>query len=318
MFLKSAILAALALSVLPGWNAEVPTAAPRRPLVVATIFPIYDWTRQIAGDRAGAIDLVLLQDGGTDFHSYQPTVRDLERITRCDVFVQVGGESDAWVSGALAQGGNPHRKVVNLIRELGTRAKTEQALEGMQRESSAGAPEVDEHVWLSLRNAAYLVGPIAEALAQADPAGAAAYRENAAAYRRQLERLDADFRTRIARHARRNILFGDRFPFRYLADDYGLVCYAAFAGCSAESEASFKTIVFLAQKVDALGLPAILTLERPGHRIAETIRDATKTRRQKILRMDSLQSVGRAEVQRTTYLSAMQRNLATLDEALGE
>ena len=214
-----AIFVVAALSVLPGWSAEVPTAAPRRPLVVATIFPIYDWTRQIAGDRVDAIDLVLLQDGGTDFHSYQPTVRDLERIARCDVFVQVGGESDAWVSGALAQGGNPRRKVVNLIRELGTRAKTEQALEGMQRESSADAPEVDEHVWLSLRNAAYLVGPIAEALAQADPAGAAAYRENAAAYRRQLERLDADFRTRIARHARRNILLGDRFPFRYLADD---------------------------------------------------------------------------------------------------
>ena len=318
MFLKFAILAVAAVSVLPGWSAAQTAAAPRRPLVVATIFPIYDWTRQIAGDRVGAIDLVLLQDGGTDFHSYQPTVRDLERIARCDVFVQVGGESDAWVSGALAQGGNPRRRVVNLIRELGTRAKTEQALEGMQTKPSAEAPEVDEHVWLSLRNAACLVGPIAEALAQADPAGAAAYRDHAAAYRRQLERLDADFRTMVASHARRNILFGDRFPFRYLADDYGLVCHAAFAGCSAESEASFKTIVFLAQKVDALGLPAILTLERPGHRIAETIRDATKTRRQKILRMDSLQSVGRAAVPRTTYLSAMQRNLATLAEALGE
>jgi len=317
MFLKFTILAVAAVSVLPGWSAVQTTAASRRPLVVATIFPIYDWTRQIAGDRVGAIDLVLLQDGGTDFHSYQPTVRDLERIARCDVFVQVGGESDAWVSGALAQGGNPRRRVVNLIRELGTRAKTEQTLEGMQTKPSA-APEVDEHVWLSLRNAVCLVGPIAEALAQADPAGAAAYRDHAAAYRRQLERLDADFRTMVASHARRNILFGDRFPFRYLADDYGLVCHAAFAGCSAESEASFKTIVFLAQKVDALGLPAILTLERPSHRIAETIRDATKMRRQKILRMDSLQSVGRAAVSRTTYLSAMQRNLATLAEALGE
>ena len=317
MFLKLAILAVAAVSVLPGWSAAQTAAAPRRPLVVATIFPIYDWTRQIAGDRVGAIDLVLLQDGGTDFHSYQPTVRDLERIARCDVFVQVGGESDAWVSGALAQNGNPRRRVVNLIRELGARAKTEQALEGMQTKASA-APEVDEHIWLSLRNAVCLVGPIAEALAQADPAGAATYRDHAAAYRRQLERLDADFRTMVASHARRNILFGDRFPFRYLADDYGLVCHAAFAGCSAESEASFKTIVFLAQKVDALDLPAILTLERPGHRIAETIRDATKTRRQKILRMDSLQSVGRAAVPRTTYLSAMQRNLATLAEALGE
>ena len=312
MFLKLAILAVAAVSVLPGWSAAQTAAAPRRPLVVATIIPIYDWPRQIAGDRVDAIDLVLLQDGGTDFHSYQPTVRDLERIARCDVFVQVGGESDAWV------GGNPRRRVVNLIRELGTRAKTEQALEGMQTKPSADAPEVDEHVWLSLRNAVCLVGPIAEALVQADPAGAAAYRDHAAAYRRQLERLDADFRTMVASHARRNILFGDRFPFRYLADDYGLVCHAAFAGCSAESEASFKTIVFLAQKVDALGLPAILTLERPGHRIAETIRDATKTRRQKILRMDSLQSVGRAAVPRTTYLSAMQRNLATLAEALGE
>ena len=317
MFIKFAMLAA-ALSVLPGWSAAQTVAASRRPLVVATIFPIYDWMRQIAGDRVDAIDLVLLQDGGTDFHSYQPTVRDLERIARCDVFVQVGGESDAWVSGALAQGGNPRRRVVNLIRELGARAKTEKALEGMQTKPSADAPEVDEHVWLSLRNAACLVVPIAEALAQADPAGAAAYRDHAAAYRRQLERLDADFRTMVASHARRNILFGDRFPFRYLADDSGLVCHAAFAGCSAESEASFKTIVFLAQKVDALDLPAILTLERPGHRIAETIRNATKTRRQKILRMDSLQSVGRADVQHTTYLSAMQRNLATLDEALGE
>ena len=318
MFFKLAILAVAAVSVLPGWSAAQTAAASRRPLVVATIFPIYDWTRQIAGDRVGAIDLVLLQDGGTDFHSYQPTVRDLERIARCDVFVQVGGESDAWVSGALAQGGNPRRRVVNLIRELGARAKTEKALEGMQTKPSADAPEVDEHVWLSLRNAVCLVGPIAEALAQADPAGAAAYRDHAAAYRRQLERLDADFRTMVASHARRNILFGDRFPFRYLADDYGLVCHAAFAGCSAESEASFKTIVFLAQKVDALDLPAILTLERPGHRIAETIRDATKTRRQKILRMDSLQSVGRAAVPHATYLSAMQRNLATLSEALGE
>ena len=318
MFLKFAIFAVAAWSVLSGRGAEPPTAVPPRPLVVATIFPIYDWTRQIVGDRSGAIDLVLLQDGGTDFHSYQPTVRDLERIVRCDVFVQVGGESDAWVSGALAQNGNPRRRVVNLIRELGVRAKTEKALEGMQANPSDGSPEVDEHVWLSLRNAACLVGPIAEALAQADPSGAAAYRAHAAAYRRQLERLDADFRTMVGSRARRNILFGDRFPFRYLADDYGLVCHAAFAGCSAESEASFKTVIFLAQKVDALGLPAILTLERPGHRIAETIRDATKTRRQKILRMDSLQSVGRAEAQHATYLSAMRRNLETLAEALGE
>ena len=318
MFPRFAIFAVAALSVLPGWSAELPAAASRRPLVVATIFPIYDWVRQVARERVDAIDLVLLQDGGTDFHSYQPTVRDMERIARCDVFVQVGGESDAWVSGALAQSGNPRRRVVNLIRELGTRAKMEQRLEGLPAKPSAEAPEVDEHIWLSLRNAAWLVGPIAEALAQADPAGALAYRDCAAAYRRQLERLDADFSVRIAHCPRRTVLFGDRFPFRYLADDYGLVCHAAFAGCSAESEASFKTIVFLAQKVDALGLPAILTLERPGHRIAETIRDATKTRRQKILRMDSLQSVGRTAVPRTTYLSAMQRNLATLVEALGE
>ena len=177
--------------------------------------------------------------------------------------------------------------------------------------------EADEHVWLSLRNARKLTAVIADALAEIDPAAADHYKANAAAYIEKLDALDAQYTETVSSAAYKTLLFGDRFPFRYLADDYGLTYFAAFSGCSAESEASFETIIFLTKKMDELGLPAVLTIENPKTRIAETIVQNTAAKNQKILSMDSMQGTTSRDIQAgVTYLSVMEANLNVLKEAL--
>ena len=177
--------------------------------------------------------------------------------------------------------------------------------------------EADEHVWLSLRNAKKLTAVIAETLAEIDPDCADAYRGNAAAYAEKLDDLDKQYTEMIGKAAYKTLLFGDRFPFRYLADDYGLDYFAAFSGCSAESEASFATIIFLAQKVDELALPAVLTIENPKTKIAETVVQSTTAKNQKSLSMDSMQGTTAQDIQSgKTYLAVMEANLNVLTEAL--
>ena len=177
--------------------------------------------------------------------------------------------------------------------------------------------EADEHVWLSLRNAGKLTKVIADTLSEIDPDYAEYYQSNASAYIGELAGLDARYTETVSDSAFKTVLFGDRFPFRYLADDYGLTYYAAFSGCSAESEASFQTIVFLAQKVDELGLPAVLTIEHPKTKIAETVVSTSRAKNAKILSVDSMQGTTAADIQAgTTYLSVMEANLEVLKEAL--
>ena len=299
--------------------------------VVTTIFPIYDWVRQIAGDGAGQMELTMLLDSGSDLHNFQPSASDILKVAQADLFIYVGGESDGWVDGVLATANNPNLKVINLVEALGDRAKAEETVEGMEHhhdeededhdhedhDHEEEEEEMDEHVWLSLRNAQVLCQAIADALSQIDPENTALYQENLFAYSAKLGSLDQAYADMVAASAYKTVLFGDRFPFRYLADDYGLTYYAAFSGCSAESEASFQTIVFLAQKVDELDLPAVMTIEHPKARIAETIVATTQKKNQKILSMDSLQSVTAQDVQAgVTYLSVMESNFDTLKQAL--
>lgn len=468
----------------------------RRLRVVTTIFPEYDWVRQILRDKREDWDVTMLLDNGADLHSYQPTAEDMVRIADCDLFVYVGGESDAWVEDALQQAPNPDRRVINLLDVLGGAAKTEEARPGMQDEAGhrhgytrfadsdvkdrsladwsgswqsvypflqdgtldevmarkaenghqtaeeyrryyetgyrteveritidgeAGtmefvkngvsskanyqyqgyqiydyasgergvryffaatsgdesAPrcvqfsdhgiepgkaehfhiytgndgfdalsqemehwptyypagmtgrevaeemleheekEYDEHVWLSVKNAQLLCAHIAEVIGELDPENREAYQEHAAAYLEQLAALDRDYEKTVQQAVRKTILFADRFPFRYLVDDYGLHYYAAFSGCSAETEASFETVSFLAGKTDELALPCVLTIEGKQHRIAETIVQNTQEKTQKILTMDSMQGVTAGEVEKgMTYLSVMEQNLRVLQEAL--
>jgi len=289
--------------------------------IVATIFPQYDWVRNILGDNPAGIELTLFLDKGVDLHSFQPTADDILALSDCDLFIYVGGESDAWVDKALAEAGNPEVRTVNLLEALGDGAREEEVVEGMQEEDEddeeEDGPEYDEHVWLSLRNAQKLVEVIADAVAETDAENAALYRKNAEAYNGKLADLDARYARAVEQSSAKTLLFGDRFPFRYMTEDYGLDYYAAFVGCSAETEASFETIAFLAGKVDELGLSCVMTIEGSDHRIAETIIANTASKDQQILTMDSLQSVTGAAVEEgADYLAMMEKNLTVLEEAL--
>ena len=287
--------------------------------IVTTIFPEYDWVRQILGTNAEHVNLTLLLGSGVDLHSYQPTVDDMVKISTCDLFIYVGGESDKWVNDALATAVNQNMTVINLLEILGDAVKEEEVVEGMQtdEDDAEDETEYDEHVWLSLKNAEILCGRIAETLAKLDPSNAADYAANAEVYIAQLTALDAQYAAAVDAASVKTILFGDRFPFRYLADDYNLNYYAAFAGCSAETEASFETVIFLSTKVDELNLPGVLTIENSDGKIARTIVENTAAKSARILQLDSMQSVTSHDVLNgTDYLGAMERNLEVLRDAL--
>ena len=285
--------------------------------IVCTIFPLYDWTRQIIGDNAENMDLTLLMDNGADLHNYQLSVGDIVKISNCDVFVYVGGESDEWAGDILNQAANKNMVVLNLMEALGDRLKTEEIKEGMENPGEPGGDDYDEHIWLSLKNARILCSAIAGALSSLDAGGAEKYRANLAGYDKKLSELDLKYHAAIDSAPVRTLLFGDRFPFRYLTDDYGLDYYAAFAGCSAESEASFKTVISLAEKTDELALKNIMVTESSDKKIAETIIRESKEKKQRILVLDAMQSLSANDAANgAAYLSIMESNLEILKEAL--
>ena len=346
-FISTAIAAVMLMGCFAGCSTAGINAASKKTKIVTTIFPEYDWVMNILGDKASGADVTMLLDNGVDLHSFQPNASDILKISTCDVFIYVGGESDGWVKDALKESVNKDMIVINLLETLGDAVKEEEVVEGMQEEDEHdhdhgedhddhddhdedhdhehdhdhGDPEeieYDEHVWLSLHNSATLVEKISEALQKADPANAETYKANAAGYMEKINALDKQYHDLVDNASCKTILFGDRFPFRYLVDDYGLSYYAAFVGCSAETEASFETITFLAGKVDELGLKTVMTIEGSDNRIAETIIQNTKSKDQKILSVDSMQSVTSKDVAAgASYLDIMTKNLSVLKEALG-
>ena len=291
--------------------------------VVTTIFPEYDWVRQIVGDNSN-VEITMLLDNGVDLHNYQPTAEDILTLATCDVFIYVGGESDEWVEDALQDAVNDNMQVINLMDVLGDNVKEEEVVEGMEAEAeesesveSEEEVEYDEHVWLSLKNAQVLVEAFSDTLEVVDSENAALYEANSESYLEELASLDEKYQEAVDSADTNTILFGDRFPFRYLADDYGLDYYAAFVGCSAETEASFETITFLAEKVDELGLNTVLTIENSDQKIAETIIANTDSKDAQIFSMDSMQSTTSSDiVAGATYLGIMESNLDVLAEAL--
>ena len=289
--------------------------------IVTTIFPEYDWTRAVLGEREADVELTMLLDNGTDLHSFQPAVKDIMKVSGCDLLIYVGGESDEWIEDALKSAQNKDMKTINLMEVLADSIKEEETVEGMQENEHGheheDEKEYDEHVWTSLRNASAVCDAIAETLEEMDPENKDVYASNVAAYQQKLSNLDTEYQN-TADSARQNtLLFADRFAFRYLVDDYGLNYYAAFSGCSAESEASFKTVTFLAGKLDELGLKTVLTIEKSDDRIAQTVIENTETKDQKILELNSMQSITSDEIpDGVTYLSVMEDNLDVLKEAL--
>lgn len=293
--------------------------------IVTTIFPQYDWVREIVKDSPRDIETTLLLSDGVDLHSYQPTAEDIMKIATCDIFIYVGGESDSWVEDALAEAANREMTVVNLLGVLGDYAKEEVIDFGMETGDEEGTAEAegeekeyDEHIWLSLKNAEVCCDAIEKAVEEKDPENAGIYSANLALYNDKLSALDKEYAETADSGSTDTLLFGDRFPFLYMADDYGLSYYAAFSGCSAETEASFETIVYLAGKVNELGLKAICTIESSDQKIAQTIRDNTETKDQEIYTFDSLQSIKAADIENgVTYLTIMENNLEVLKRALG-
>ncbi len=288
--------------------------------VVTTIFPIYDWVRELTANTDN-VEITMLLDNGVDLHNYQPTADDIIKVSDCDMFIYVGGESDDWVEDALENAQNKSMIVINLLEVLGDKAKEEEMVEGMEAEEEENGeeegPEYDEHVWLSVKNAQLFCNDIAEKLAQISPEKKDIILDNAQKYGADLASLDAAYADAVNAASVKTLLFGDRFPFRYLTDDYGLGYYAAFSGCSAETEASFETISFLAQKTDELQLKYVMTIEGTDHRIAETIVQNTASKQQEILVLNSMQGTTASDVANgTTYLSVMQQNLEVLKTAL--
>ena len=285
--------------------------------IVTTIFPVYDWVREIVGDNDN-IEITMLIDSGADLHSFQPTTDDIINMTTCDMFVYVGGESDKWAEDALKEKQNKDMVIINLLDALEDGKKEEEIKEGMEEEETEEEEiEYDEHIWLSLKNAKILCGAISDGLSKADKENADNYKKNAESYLQKLDKLDGEYEQVVSAAKNKTLVFGDRFPFRYMTDDYGIDYYAAFVGCSADSEASFKTIIFLAEKLDALNLGYIIKIEGSKSDIANSVIENSKSKNAEILTLDSMQSVTAEKVKDgATYIGICEKNLEVLKKAL--
>ncbi|MBQ3006912.1 MAG: zinc ABC transporter substrate-binding protein [Clostridia bacterium] len=286
--------------------------------IVCTAFPQYDFVKNIIGTEEG---LTLLLDDGADLHSYEPTAQDIILIGSADIFIYGGGASDDWVEGVLESANNPDITTIATMDLVDT--LKEEYLVGMQQDKHehehSGIHKgdhigEDEHIWLSLKNAVTITEKLCETICNVYPENAEEYLINSKNYISDLSALDSEYSAQIESSARKTLLFADRFPFRYLSADYGITCFAAFAGCSSESEASFETMAFLIDKTKELALPVILTIDGSDGSLAKTVSDTTGA---SIRSLDSCQSVSSADISRgTSYIGIMKSNLEILREAL--
>ncbi|RKW44553.1 MAG: zinc ABC transporter substrate-binding protein [Lachnospiraceae bacterium] len=302
--------------------------------IVTTIFPAYDWVKQVVGDNKN-VEISFLIDKGVDLHSYQASAADIAKITDSDLFVYVGGESDDWAEDIIKE--NPNLKYINMVDSIGEAALAEELVEGMQDEEEHdhegeehaneegehaheegehedGEEEIDEHVWLSIKNAETIVSAIEAKLAEIDPDNKAEYEKNANDYLAKLDELDKEYKDTLSSIQNKTIIVGDRFPFRYLVNEYGIKYYAAFKGCDAGSEASFETVKFLANKMDELNMSDIFIIDGSKGDLAKTIVDNTKDKNAKVLVLDSMQSTKSSD--NASYLDIMKKNLEVLKEVL--
>jgi len=292
--------------------------------VISTIFAPYDFVRQIGGDKT---EVTMLLPPGSESHSYEPTPQDIIKIQNCDMFVYVGGNSDVWVHEVLESMDTGKMKIITLMDCV--EVVEEEIVEGMENDHAHSHDEdehheeddeheheheYDEHVWTSPKNAKIIVQKISDALCGTDPKNAVSYKNNADTYITQLDELDAKFQAVADNAARKTIIFGDRFPFRYFADTYGLEYFAAFPGCSTETEASAATVAFLIDKVRADGIPALFHVELSNKKMANAISEETGA---KVLLFHACHNVTRDEMaQGVTYIDLMNQNAENLKEAL--
>ena len=334
-YLKSiGIVLSLCLTLLSGCTGPT-TAEQDENVILCTTFAAYDWVREILGDT-DTFTCRMLVDNGVDLHSYQPSAQDIMKIADCRMLVYVGGESDTWVSDALAESGNEDIVAISLLDLVGDRALNEVELEGVEghhhhdhdnedhdhdehgheAEITDHDDHYDEHVWLSLKNAIVCTETLADAVTKLDSCNSKKYAANAKAYTGKLEALDADYQTMRDTATQTTILIGDRFPFLYLAEDYDIHYFAAYSGCSADVEASVHTVTYLTEKLQEYKLPAIYVVDNGTDSLARTIAESADMTPE-ILHLSSMQSVTKEDIQKgCTYLSYMEENLQMLKEGL--
>ena len=296
--------------------------------VVCTNFPSYDFARELTRDTDA--EVILLLSPGAETHSYEPTPQDIIKVQECDVFVCNGGESESWLDGVLsAVSSDSDMTVVKMISCV--TALEEEPLLGIDdgdehgnghedgdehkdADGGHGDVEYDEHVWTSPKNAELISAAIEKALAEKDPENAGQYASNLGAYIEKLEKLDSDFRAAVDGGVRKTLVFGDRYPFLYFAKEYGLTCYAAFPGCSAETEPLPSTVAFLIDEVKRDNIPVVLHLEMSNTGVADTICESTGA---ETMLFHSCHNVSKDEFSaEVTYLSLMENNLEVLKKAL--
>ena len=285
--------------------------------VVTTVFPIYDWTREITAGTDTNVQL--LMKNGSDMHNFQPSAQDIIAIHSADLFIYIGGESDEWVKDVLKEAPESLHAVC-LMDVLKDALIDEEILEGMtadeEHEEHEHDEEKDEHIWLSLGNAAACTDSIASELSRYDAAHAGTYKENQTNYAARLTELNKAYQQAVSEGSTDTVVFADRFPFVYLMKELGLNHYAAFPGCSAETQASFETVIFLSSKLDELNLRHVFTIENSSSDIADTVIASSNDKTRDILVLNSMQSVTAEQAEKNTYLSIMESNLEVLKKGL--
>jgi len=303
------ILAVLLVFCFTGCSQQPGVGTNGKLQIVSTIFPAYDFSLQVCKDLA---DVTILIPPGSESHSYEPSAQDIITIQNCDLFIYTGGLSDTWVDEILLSMDEPVKTIkmmdcVDAVEEVIT--------EGMQEEEEEiGGIEYDEHVWTSPKNAIRITEAIYSAVCGLDSGNVSVYLTNYEVYISSLEELDTEFTDFFATMENKTLIFGDRFPFRYFADEYGLIYYAAFPGCATETETSAQTIAFLIDRVKEENISTVFYIEFSNHLIADSIAEATGA---KTALLHSCHNVSKDDISKgVTYLSLMQQNLMTLKEAM--
>lgn len=321
LFLFMISLAAVSLFGCRKENKKAGEKNERQLTVLCTVFPLYDWGKSIlGGDSNDRFRLELMMKKGTDLHNFQPSVADLAKLNSADILFYIGGESDEWIEDALSSSKNKSQmrfSFMNLMKEAAGKENSEginlfeeDDFGEEDSEEDHDETEYDEHIWLSLKNASFGIQLFGDIFQKLDPEMAGNYQNRKALYLEDLNKLDNDFKTVLS--GRPALLFADRFPFRYFTEDYGLPYYAAFPGCSAETEASFSTVIFLSERVKELGLDTIYILENSSTKLADQIIQ-TSGADAKIRVLNSMQNINDSDIKNgITYLKLMEKNLEVL------
>lgn len=302
------IIAAICVLIIPGCSKQSGGGEDSGKLkIVSTVFPPYDFAKHITGDNA---ELSILLPPGNETHTYEPSPSDIISIQNCDLFLYIGGENEQWAEKLLANADASKVKAVKLIDYV-TPLSEEDEESGGHEEQDEHHHEYDQHIWTSPSNAIVMLNAIYDAICEADSGNKETYTKNRDSYKAEIEALRDDIRSAVDNAKNKIVVFGDRFPFRYFADEFGLTCYAAFASCSDESEPSAATVTRLIETIKENSIPVVYYLEFSSRKVSDTLCEQTGA---KALMLHSCHNVSKEDLENgESYVSLMRTNLKNLE-----